>query len=246
MFTSRQQFLLMLLGLVMNTAKDVKGDDKPTHTPDRPSATGETSWIRRLGGHQGELTNGRFNVVFIGDSLTEFWTHTGKTTWEGELVPLKSMNCGLAGDRTEHILYRINWLDFRRAAPKVFVLLMGTNNLGMTPPDDPKSVARAIVLATNILAKRHPQTRILVLEIPPSGYEPRSALRRSIRETNTLLTQAALPSQAQLVPIYDLFTNPDDQWKPEMTLDGTHFSAMGYEELTKQLAPRLKEIVNSK
>lgn len=199
-----------------------------------------------MGEHQGELTNGRFNVVFIGDSLTDFWTHTGKAVWDSELVPLRCMNCGIAGDRTEHILHRINRLDFRRASPKAFVLLMGTNNLGMEHPDKPQDVVRAIILAAQTLSKRHPQAKILVLEIPPSGYEPRSALRQSIKKTNALLAASTFPPQATWVPLYDLFVDETDQWKPGLTLDGTHFSAAGYAVLARLLAPRLKEITISK
>jgi lysophospholipase L1-like esterase len=215
------------------------GDEMPARSPWLPASTGEASWLRRMAAQQGELTNGRFDAVFIGDSLTEFWTHTGKASW-ASLAPLKCMNCGVAGDRTEHILFRIGHLDFRRAAPKVFVLLMGTNNLGMESPDRPQDVAQAIIGAAETLSRRHPQSRILILEITPSGYEPASALRQSIREINALLGKAKLPTRASLVPLYASFVDEADRWKPGLTLDGTHFSGEGYAELARIIAPYLK------
>jgi hypothetical protein len=100
---------------------------------------------------------------------------------------------------------------FRRAAPKVFVLLMGTNNLGMESPDRPQDVARAIIGAAETLSRRHPQSKILVLEIPPSGYEPATALRQSIQEINALLGKAKLPTQTSLVPLYASFVDEADR-----------------------------------
>ncbi len=207
---------------------------------------GEASWLKQTSEQQGMVTNSLFDVIFIGDSLTEFWTSIGKAVWPKEFAPLKCANCGIAGDRTEHILFRINRLDFRRARPRIFVLLMGTNNLGMTPPDPPEEVVRATLLAASLLAKRYPASRIVILDIPPSGREPHSPLRASIRRANTLLAQASLPAQASLVPIYDTFADEKDHWRDGLTLDGTHFSAEGYARLAAILAPRLKEILGAK
>jgi len=212
-----------------------------TRCADLPAPLSEASWHRQVAQQQGLLANTPCRVVMIGDSLTEFWSHTGVAAWSASLVPLKCANLGIAGDRTEQILWRIEHLDFRRANPKVFVLLMGTNNLGMVPPDPPEAVVRAIVRATSGLAKRFPSSRTLLLEIPPSGLEPHSPLRQHILETNALLAQTPWPSQTKLVPVYSVFVDDKDRWKPGLTLDGTHFSAEGYQVLAGLLAAPLEE-----
>lgn len=207
---------------------------------------GEASWLRQVAEQQGVVTNSRYDVIFIGDSLTEFWTSIGKASWSGSFTPLTCANCGISGDRTEHILYRIERLDFRRAAPHIFVLLMGTNNLGMTEPDKPEDVVRAILGAATSLTKRHPRSRILILEIPPSGLEPGTPLRESIKRTNALLAKATLPARASLLSIHDAFLDPSGRWRGELTPDGTHFSAAGYATLAELLAPKLKELADAK
>jgi len=213
---------------------------------DTAKPRGEGGWFKQLAEQQGLVTNSRFDAIFIGDSLTEFWTSIGKGSWPEKFAPLKCANCGITGDRTEHILYRMASLDFRRAAPRAFVLLMGTNNLGMENPDKPEEVFRAIINATTMLIKRHPQSKIIVLGIPPSGVEPKSSLRESIKQTNALLAKAALPAQAQFVSTYDIFADEADHWRDGLTLDGTHFSAAGYAKLAELLAPKLKELLGTK
>jgi lysophospholipase L1-like esterase len=194
-----------------------------------------------MGEQQHQLTNQPGRVCFIGDSLTEFWLHTGKPVWDREFAPLKCWNLGLAADRTEHVLHRIRWLDFGRARPEAVVLLMGTNNLGMTPPDSPESVARAIRKGVDLLQKKLPGAHILVLGLPPSGMEPHSPLRMNLRATNDLLAATAWPVGTTYVPLYESLVDPQDQWRPAYTLDGTHFSLAGYEAVAAQIGPALRQ-----
>jgi lysophospholipase L1-like esterase len=243
---SCQKILRVAAFLCMGPVLIAQGEDKPARAADHAAPVAEASWMRRIAEHQGVLTNGRFDVVFLGDSLTEFWTSIGKATWPEAFAPLKCAACGIAGDRTEHLLYRIERLDFRRAGPRVFVLLMGTNNLGMETPDNPEDVVRAILRGANLLVRRHPAARIVILGIPPCGFEPVSPLRTAIAQTNALLAKANLPPQASLVPTFTLFTDESGRWREGLTLDGTHFSAAGYAKLAELLAPKLRELLGIK
>lgn len=199
--------------------------------------------MRRVAEHQGILTNGRFDVVLIGDSLTDFWSHTGKPAWDTHLAPLRCVNCGIAADRTEHIIWRIRRCDFRRVQPKVFVLLMGTNNLGMDPPDTPGDVVQAILAASRELLARHPASKVLVLTLPPSGLEPNSALRQRIKQADALLEKSRLPARVSVLPLYNVFVDENDRWRDGLTLDGTHFSAAGYDRLAEILVPKLGKLL---
>lgn len=208
---------------------------------DVPQLNPDPAWRKSLMSQQHALTNQPCQVCFIGDSLTEFWLHTGRLDWETEFSPLKSINLGRAADRTEHILERIRRLDFSRARPKVLVLMMGTNNLGMDPPDAPEAVLSATRRAVAMLQQKIPQASIILLTLTPSGEEPRSTLRQRIQQTNTLLAREAWPAGVRTLPVYDIMVDADDRWLPGFTLDGTHFSADGYGRLAAALAPAVKE-----
>jgi lysophospholipase L1-like esterase len=243
-FVSRRQIFCKFCALA---GSGLQAQTPPSpRTADHPRPIAEKDWYRRYADHQALLTNGRFDVVFIGDSLTDFWTYTGKAAWDAQIAPLKAMNGGIAADRTEHILWRIEHYDFHRAQPKLFVLLMGTNNLGMDPPDSPESVVRAILSAARFLLAHNSTSRVLILGIPPSGLEADSALRGRIQKTNALLSVEKLPPNVSFLPLYSTFVDDKDRWRDGFTLDGTHFSAAGYAKLADLLAPQLKELLGSK
>lgn len=212
---------------------------------DRPEAIKDATWVQRLGEQQRMLTNAPCQVCFIGDSLTEFWLHHGRGDWELHFAPLKSVNLGLAADRTEHILERIRRLDFSRARPKVVVLMMGTNNLGMNPPDTPEAVFQAVQRGVAMLQAKMQQAKVILLTLPPSGEEPASALRQRIQATNKLITEAKWPEAVKVLPVYDIMVDADDRWKRDGTLDGTHFSSTSYSRLADVLAPVAKEMLES-
>src|SRR5262245_39483395 len=55
---------------------------------------------------------GNIDLLFIGDSITDFWDDTppnrgGKAVWEKYFVPLKAANFGINADRTQHVLWRM-------------------------------------------------------------------------------------------------------------------------------------------
>lgn len=208
-----------------------------------PQALLAPGWMRQLGLQQQQLVNQKVRVCFIGDSLTEFWTHTGAATWNREIVPLKAANLGIAGDRTENILYRIQRLDFSRSKPELAVLMMGTNNLNMPLPDPEEKVAAALRKAVTLLKAKLPATAtILVLGLPPNVMEPRSGFRQRVKTYNALLAAAPWPAGVKFLPVYEVFVDAEDRWKPGLTLDGTHFSAAGYEELAKVLKEYLPSV----
>src|SRR6266581_2807559 len=51
-----------------------------------------------------EANSGPHMVVFLGDSLIQKWD---RSVWERYFAPLGSLNAGVNGDRTEHLLWRI-------------------------------------------------------------------------------------------------------------------------------------------
>lgn len=215
----------------------------PKRKPELPLPPSDADWKRRMGQQEQQLANQTARVCFLGDSLTEFWLHTGSSAWFRSVGQLKPLNLGIAGDRTENILFRIQRLDFHRARTERLFLMMGTNNLGMEKPDPPEKVVQAIQKAVTMLKpKLPPQATLVVLGIPPSGETPRSPLRQSIQAVNAQLAIAPWPAGVKYVPVYEVFVDAEDRWRLGLTLDGTHFSAAGYEQLAKVLQEFLPSV----
>src|SRR6185295_17839693 len=46
-------------------------------------------------------------VIFIGDSITQGWEGEGKEVWQENYASLNAVNLGIGGDRTQHVLWRL-------------------------------------------------------------------------------------------------------------------------------------------
>ncbi|HEV8692009.1 MAG TPA: putative glycoside hydrolase, partial [Ideonella sp.] len=74
-------------------------------------------------------------VVFIGDSITEHWESAGREVWQRHYAKYHALNLGFGGDRTENLLWRLQHGEIDGLAPKVTVLMIGTNNTGHRAED---------------------------------------------------------------------------------------------------------------
>jgi hypothetical protein len=86
--------------------------------------TRDANWIRR---HQMLLNQTAahkldIKIVFFGDSITEEWAGNGKDIWNKYYAPRHAYNYGIGGDRTEHLIWRIENKEFDGVMAKVVVL----------------------------------------------------------------------------------------------------------------------------
>src|ERR1043165_2202337 len=79
---------------------------------------------------------GDIDLLFLGDSITDGWRGGGKKVWETNFAPLKAANFGISGDRTEHVLWRIENGELEGIDPKVVILMIGTNNSNTNSPEE--------------------------------------------------------------------------------------------------------------
>ena len=94
------------------------------------------NWLNFHHNHCSKLAKYTFETILIGDSIVAGLSRY-QNVWNKFLNPLKALNCGIGGDRTEHALWRaLNLPVFSRL--KDIVVLCGTNNL---PLDSPKDIS---------------------------------------------------------------------------------------------------------
>ena len=128
-------------------------------------------------------------VVFLGDSITQGWEGAGRAVWEREFAPLGALNLGVSGDRTEHVLWRLQEAPIARLKPRAVVILIGTNNLGHGSSDAEQTLAgvRAVVARVR---EQAPAAAVLLLEIFPRG-ERLNPMRGDIAQIAFELLHAA-------------------------------------------------------
>ncbi|MCF6313271.1 MAG: GDSL-type esterase/lipase family protein [Verrucomicrobiales bacterium] len=188
-----------------------------------------SDWLKKSYRLNRQATKLNPEICFVGDSLTEFWNAQGDPIWQLEFHDKRVANLGLAADRVENILWRLKNGGLAKIKPKIFVVMLGTNNLSKQSPDSPDEVARGVAEVLKLIRSKLPQSRVLLLSILPNGYDPRSKLRKSVRVTNEALREMEVEGEVEFLDIHDAFLNAQGAWKRTLTLDGTHLTMRGYE-----------------
>lgn len=120
------------------------------------------------------LRQGRVDLIFLGDSITEDWERGGPPDW-ADFRPgwnrfygdRNAVNLGFKGDTTANLLWRIRNGEVGGIAPKAALVLIGANNLGRVHWSADATTA-GIAAIVDELHHRLPQTKLLLLSVLPS------------------------------------------------------------------------------
>ena len=199
---------------------------------------------------------GEAQLVFLGDSITHAWESPkrGKEVWEKYWAPLKAANFGISGDRTEHVLWRLDHGNFDGLKPKAIVLMIGTNNTGHQGRKQ-KELNDAVYQCTAqqaaegvkaILAKlkaKCPTAKILLLAIFPRGANAEDKMRQQNEATNAIINGFADDKTVFFMDIGAKFLQPDGTLSKEIMPDLLHPNEKGYEIWTEAIQAKVKELM---
>jgi lysophospholipase L1-like esterase len=183
-------------------------------------------------------------LVFIGDSITHGWEDVGLPVWNRHYAPYDALGLGFSGDRTENVLWRLQHGEVDGLAPKVAVLLIGTNNTGERQ-EDPATTAAGIRRLVDELRQRLPQTRILLLAIFPRDEQPGSRLRRINERVNTLISRYDDGRHVFFLDLNAALTHPDGTISTDVLPDLLHLSEKGYRLWAQAMEPTLSKLLSN-
>ena len=166
-------------------------------------------------------------VLFIGDSITEWWLRYGRASWARSFIPLGAANDGVVGDTTSNVLARIDAGQLPATSPRVVVILIGTNNisLGQSPTEIAEGV-RAVVEAVHA---RLAASRIVLLSVLPRDRAGSMARR----DAAALDTELARIEGVRYVNLWPALLERTGQFRPgAMRPDLLHPDAGGYAAMT--------------
>lgn len=171
-------------------------------------------------------------LVFIGDSITHFYESTGKSVWEKEYAVYGAANLGIAGDRTQHVLWRIE-RALPGSTPDVVVIQIGTNNLTVDRQADfventAEEIAAGVLAVVRTVRELVPEARILLLGLfPRADIEPQKAA--GVHQVNELLARAELDGNTTFMDIGEIFLDSDGAVNKQMMWDRLHLTKNGYQ-----------------
>ncbi len=234
-------FVLLLLSL---------SGCKTTQPPLATIATEQTAdravewWKPR---HLKQMTiagQGPVDLVFIGDSITHGWEkeNTGLPVWKQHYQQMNALNLGFGGDRTEHVLWRLQNGAVDGIAPKVAVLLIGTNNTGQRF-DDADDTALGIKTILAELHKRLPRTKVLLLAILPMKLSPDDNHRKLNVEVNHRIAKLADGKRVFFLDIGKAYVDDKGVLNTRLMPDRLHLTTEGYQLWAEAMAPLLKDLM---
>lgn len=205
----------------------------------------------------------RYKLVFIGDSITDFWQmhediwvkgkwHGGEVwdeTFGGSDPVYRSLNLGISGDRTEHMLYRLlpksaggqGELDAPELAPDYLVVMAGINNSWAPEPKTADAIFAGVEAVVNRVHQQKPKARIILQSILPTLDPVKNRdIVQPVNERLSMLAQSPeLSASIVFLNLYPAFLDAEGKQRPELFVDGLHPSKEGYQIWRDQLVPAI-------
>jgi len=172
---------------------------------------------------------GRKHIVFIGDSLTEWFD------WQRRFPDHDVTNLGISGETVEDLLARRDLVRSLVRDPDVVFLMTGINNIlqerfGITEP------YREVVRNYTTWWKG---ATVVVQSLLPVEYAWVNNDR--IRDINRQLAAIALEYGARYLDVYAVFVEGGGNVRPGLLSDdGVHLAGRGYEVWAQEVEKSLK------
>ncbi len=186
-------------------------------------------------------------ILFIGDSITHFfggeqfdkYALRGQQTWGEFYAPRNAGNLGFGWDKTENVLWRLQHGAIDGIAPKLVVMMIGTNNSGTCSAPEIALGIESIVLE---LEKRLPQSKILLLGIFPRGEKP-NPQREKLAEVNQIIAKLDGTGKVTFLDIGAKFLTTEGLITKDIMPDFLHPNEKGYRIWAEAVEPTVKKLM---
>jgi lysophospholipase L1-like esterase len=195
--------LEILLLAPLLPARVAAGADAAPPTAGPIGRLDDRNWKARHEAKLLEASSRPVHLVLLGDSITANYELKGpgplrdyRNVWRRYYADRSALNLGFSGDGTPHLTWRIMHGEIDSIAPKVAVILIGTNDIGWLHRTAADTVAgiEAVVAELHL---RLPATKILLVGLLPSD---RGAwVRQASAEINSALAARYGNGQAPYV-----------------------------------------------
>jgi len=234
----------LLLSLVLLTSCTVFAVKPLSISPEAQTELWTIKWWRSR--HEEKIAlkeqMAKVELVFLGDSITHAWDNKAKDIWQEYYSKRNALNIGFGGDRTEHVLWRLNNGAIDNIDPKLLVLMIGTNNTGHRQ-DKPEDTALGIKEILNTLARKLPKTKVLLLAIFPRGAQQTNPLRKINDDTNAIIKSYHDGERIHYLDINHLFLNEKGELSKSVMKDLLHPNKAQYLVWAKAIEPKVTELM---
>jgi lysophospholipase L1-like esterase len=185
------------------------------------------------------------DVLFLGDSITQGWADQDKEghgpveVWDRYYAPRNAANFGIGGDRTQHVLWRLDHGEVDGIKPKLAIIMIGTNNAG---DNSAEQISEGITAIVKKLQTKLPETKILLLGVFPRSEKP-DQFRAKLKAVNETIKGLDDGKTVHFLDISETFLNDDGSISQEIMPDYLHLSRAGYRRWADAIEPTVWSLV---
>lgn len=194
----------------------------------------DAGWMKRHDKFVEIAKRGGVDLLFLGDSITDAWGGEGHgggpgaKLFEKEFLPLKAANFGISGDRTQHVLWRLQNGELDGIQPKVVMLMIGTNNSN-GKDNTAEEIADGVKAIVEEIHKKSAKTKVLLLAVFPRQEKADHPQRQKLAEVNKILAKLDDGKMVKYLDIGPKFLQSDGTLTKEVMPDLLHLSEKGYQ-----------------
>ena len=175
------------------------------------------------------------DILLLGDSITQSWGgarewvtyRPGQKAANKHFNNLNVVNAGIAGDRTENLLWRIENGLLNSQQPKLISLAIGVNNFSSNSAAE---IIFAIKKTLTTVQAKFPDSKILLIGPLPTGKKDQSERRIKYHTIHQALSQLNGKGNVEHHDLQSLFIDKNGLLDKELYQpDGTHLKAQGYQ-----------------
>lgn len=225
-------------------AKAARAPQKADVAAEKLDASGQVNaaFLSRHESFVKQAAAGKAKLVFLGDSITAGWNGQ-PAIWKEAFGAYDPVNFGIGGDRTQHVLWRIENGELEVIRPKAVVLMIGTNNVNANSPEE---IAQGIETIVATVREKQPQAKILLLAVFPRGDKPDGKLGQAnekLKKVNGLIAPLDDGKSVFFLDIGDRFPRDNGALSAAAMPDFLHLSAAGYQIWADAIGPKLAELM---
>lgn len=189
------------------------------------------------------LETGQKRIVFMGDSITEFWSTVDPEYFSGKPY----VNRGISGQTTPQMLLRFR-ADVIALHPTAVVILAGINDIaGNTGPMTIEMIRDNIFSMIELAKANH--IKVILCSVLPAydfPWKPNEEPIAKIKALNEILQNYAVANHIVYVDYYSAMVDERKGLKADYSNDGVHPNKTGYQVMAPLADKAIALVLKSK
>jgi len=230
--------LSMAFALICTLTLSQAADAKPPRTPES-AVTPVDRNHKRHDSFMERIKTGPVGLLFLGDSITDFWPKRSPETWN-KFAPYNPADFGISGERTEDVLWRITNGELDGIDPKAVVIMIGTNNIGHFTDEKPEWVATGVKAIVATVRSKLPKAKILLLGVFPRGSTAMDEKRQKVTAINAIIKDLHDGKMVTYLDLTNKFVDDKGDMLKDLMPDLLHPNDKGYVVWYEAIWPTLE------